>query len=187
MGNSCPEQNNNITSGGSVTHQGFFVTTADRWSAKNRAEDPYNNGAFEPDGMVPPRLAAEELAPDDMDVLLLQAHLGDEAESEQDNNGYSEMANMAVDEFLAREHRREIEERLARRLEEKEAGEMVLVCAGLSPRAHALHTTALTDQLDGIPADLARQRAELRRKAAELAPHNLTEMIGGDAPSRGRS
>jgi hypothetical protein len=170
-----------------VTHQGFFVTTVDRWSAKNRAEDPYNNGDFEPDEKVPPRLAAEELAPDDMDDLLLQAHLDNEAESEQDDNGYSEMAHLAVDEFLAREHRREIEARLARRLEEKEAGEMVLVCAGLSPKAHALHITALNDQLDGIPADLARQRAELRRKAAELAPHNLIEMIGSEPPSRGRS
>ncbi len=169
-----------------MTHQGYFVTTVDRWSAKNRAEDPYTNGDFEPDEGTPPRLAAEHIDHDDMDALLLQAHLGDEAESEQDDNGYSEMAIHAIDEFLARENRRELEARLARRLEEKVAGEMVLVHAGLSPKAHALHTTALIDQLDGIPADLARQRAELRRKAAELAPHNLIEMIGS-APSRGRS
>ena len=181
----------------------YFTASFDGWKALNRAEDPHTNGSpdlweseqrqeVEIGPLLPqplPDLLSENLHPEDMSNLLLQARSDDSVglESEQDDNGYSEMTNLAVDEFLAREERRELEARLARRLEEKEAGDMVLAYAGLSPRAHALHITALNDRLDGMPAELARQRAELRRKAAELAPHNLTEMIGSESPARGRS
>ncbi|QQR60394.1 hypothetical protein IPH19_03180 [Candidatus Uhrbacteria bacterium] len=165
-----------------MAKRGFILTTFQDWDAANQSENVREHG---PDM----DLVARDLTSQEVNDLFLQARSDDSVglESEQDDNGYSEMAIHAIDEFLARENRRELEARLARRLEEKVAGEMVLVYAGLSPKAHALHITTLNDQLDGIPADLARQRAELRRKAAELAPHNLTEVIGSDSPSRGRS
>lgn len=167
---------------------GYFITTIERWSAKNQAEDPYTYGDLDPDKGIPPRLAAELIDDDDVEDLLLQAQFDNsvEPESEQDDNGYSEMANLAVDEFLARTERSELEARLARRLEERLAGNQALVLAGISPKARDLQIATLNDRLAGTPAELARERAELRRKAAALAPHNLTEVIG-EPPARGRS
>lgn len=96
-----------------------------------------------------------------------------------EDNGYSDVANPAVDELLARIVRADLEARLARRLEEQLAGDAVLDCAGLSPVACDIVITAIHDQLSGFPEDLSRQRADLRRKAAKLAPHNIVEIIGG--------
>ncbi len=164
--------------------KGFFITTIERWSAKNQAEDPFNNGDFDPDKGVPPRLAAEQIGGDDMDVLLLQAHLGNEMESEHDteNSGYSEVEHPPTDQLLSRNGRAETETRLQRRFDERRLGEFELRLGGMSPEAIENDIAHLEDRLNG----LSTERTHLRREARKLAPHNLTEVIG-TSPRRGHN
>jgi len=165
-----------------VTKRGYIETSFYLWDASNRSEDVLSYGPEILD------LKARDLTSQEVNELFLQARSDDSVglESEQDeDSGYSELANLAVDEYIARSKRDETEARLARRLEERLAGDVALGYMGISPKACDLMITALQEQLDGVPEELARQRAELRRKAAELAPHNLIEMIG-EPPARGR-
>lgn len=106
------------------------------------------------------------------------------AEVEPEDNGYSDVANPAVDEFLARTEQSDLEARLARRLEEKLTGDVALELAGLSPKARDHMITSLDSRLNGKAEELSVQRAELRQEAGRLAPHNLAEMIG--KPNEGR-
>ncbi len=164
--------------------KGFFITTIDRWSAKNQAEDPFNNGDFDPDKGVPPRLAAEQIGSDDMDILLLQARLGNEVESEHDTDtsGYSEVQHPPTEQLLARNGREETETRLHRRFDERRLGEFELRLGGVSPEAIENDIAHLEDRLNG----LSEERTQLRRDARKLAPHNMTEMIGSP-PRRGHN
>jgi len=164
--------------------QGFFVTTADRWSAKNRAEDPHTNGDFNPDDGVPSRLAAEEIAPDDLEEALHRYRF-DHAVDPETMDGDTGRSAPRVDEILADSLRNELDERLARRLEEAVAGDMVLRLAGLSSLAQAIMIAKLEKQLNGEPVEPGLERANLRCKAFELAPHN-TEIIG-EPTGRGHS
>ncbi|MCE9586500.1 hypothetical protein K8R04_04265 [Candidatus Uhrbacteria bacterium] len=166
--------------------KGYFVTTADRWSAKNRAEDPYTNGPFDPDDGIPPRLAAEDIDLDGMDAELSLASY-DGAESEpSDASGFSEVAHPPTEDLLRNGLRQEVAARLQRRLAEREAGDLVLALVGASPRSRDRRIADLEDQINGLPEDLSKKRALLRREAFDLAPRNLTEMIG-EPNARGRS
>ncbi len=101
------------------------------------------------------------------------------ADAVLEDHGYSDTANPVVDEMLARIARDDLEARLARRLAERTVGDAMLHCAGLSPVACDIVITAIHDQLNGVSDDLSKQRADLRQRAAKLAPHNITEIIGG--------
>jgi hypothetical protein len=178
---------NNPSYGGSVTHR-FFVTTVDRWSAKNRAEDPHTNGDFNPDEGIPARLAAEYISDAHVDHLLLQARSDDSVglESEQDDaTGFSEVVHPPTEHLRTRSMRQEMLSRLGRRHHERDSGNLLLTLVGGSPLARDQQIADLTDTLNGLPEELSKERAALRREAARLAPHNLTELIRLP-PSRGR-
>jgi hypothetical protein len=170
-----------------VTHR-FFVTTVDRWSAMNRAEDPHTNGDFDPNEGTPPRLAAEYISSAYVDHLLLQAQSDDSVglESEQsDATGYSEVVHPPTEETRRQQLKQEAGARLARRLKERDSGDLVHQLVGGSLLARDHQIADLEDQLDGLPEELSKKRAALRRDAATLAPHNVREVIG-TPPARGR-
>ena len=162
--------------------RGYILTSFYAWDASNRSEDVQSYG---PDILD---LRARDLTSQEVNDLFLQAQSGDSAglESEQDDDSRLDEANPAIVRFLARAERSEIEARLARRLEERLFSDLVLAHNGLSPAARDYSIKALQGRLDGETEELSRQRAELRREADRLAPHNTTEIIG-QPPARGRS
>lgn len=158
----------------------FIVTTEMGWRNANKVEDVQRHG---PDI----DLEVEDLtSSEENDLLELFSIDSDDEEDacENDDSCYSEVVSPATIEFLARNERNEDEARLARRLEEQLAGNVVLGLVGISPKARDRMAHALEDRLNGVPETLASQRAKLRHDAVRLAPQNLTVMIGAPEEKR---
>lgn len=164
-------------------NKGFFVTTAGRWLAQNQAEDPYTNGVPSIDSV--PRLSTGDFLPEDMDTEMLDG-TDDRAEYELGDLSGREVVHPPTEDLLRSGKRQEVAARLVRREAERDLGDLVMSIVGCSTLAREHHVADLEDQINGMPEDLSRKRAAMRRQAHALAPHNLTEVIG-EPNARGRS
>lgn len=154
------------------------MTSFQAWDDANRSADVLSHG---PDM----DLEARDLTSQEVNDLLLQARHDDEVEVESESieeSGYTEAVHPDSVEQLARMMRADSETRLQRLADERACGGLALRLMGMSPAACERQVARLEGILNA-PEELARLRAELRRQAAALAPHNLTEVIG--APPRG--
>lgn len=164
-----------------MTKRGYILTSFQDWDDANRSENVLMHG---PDM----DLEARDLTSQEVNNLFLQARSDDSVglESEQsDATGFSEVVHPPTEDCRSRAVRQEMVLRLMRRNAERDSGNLLLALVGGSPLARDQQIADLMDRLNGLPEELSRERAALRREAARLAPHNLTELIRLP-PSRGR-